>query len=347
MVQAIEKMLGDKYYLPSPVILNSPASKFWGPKNMVLMFVQAVKRFFQFLKYGKPQVLLDCSGYQYGDPWAAMGKVLSLRLVAYQYFKARGGQIILMPQTLGPFSNQISASTAAGVFQIADYVFTRDETSLTHAVSVGCPDSRITIMPDYSNITDAETPANPIEWQNRVGIVPSVRMLDKTPEKVSSNYMDILHECINWIIGHKMEPFILVHDLEDKAFAEELNKSMDERVMIVSTSPSKAKGIIAACKALVSSRYHGIVSALSQATPVIGTGWTHKYKALFKDYDCLECLVECVSVETLQEALNLICEEPGRSNIIKKLRIRADKNLSRTREMFTQLENIINSSKIQ
>lgn len=341
MVQAIQEELEGHYYQPFPIILNSPASQFWGPKNMTLMFGQAVKRSFQFVRHGLPKNLLDCSGYQYGDPWADMSKILSLRLLVYQNFKSRGGKIIMMPQTFGPFEDKMTASVAAGVFQLADHIFTRDETSLNHALSIGCPLSRISIMPDYSNITEPELPDNTAEWNRRVGIVPSVRMLDKTSDNVSSSYAQTLEKCVGWITDHEMEPFLLVHDLEDKKLVTKIAKTLPRKILIVNTTPPKTKGIIACSRAILGSRYHALSSALSQATPAIGTGWTHKYKSLFQDYDCSECLIEHFQQDSLEQALNLVCCEPGRTEIVNKLRLGAKNNKARTREMFRQLKDII------
>lgn len=342
MVLALQQRLESQYYLPVPVWLNTSAARFWGPVNMSMMLAQTARRLAQALAHGKPQVLLDCSGYQYGDPWAAMAKVLSMRLLMYQFFRAKGGRIVMLPQSLGPFRNPIVASTAAGIFQLADLVFVRDAGSRQHALDVGCPPSRLVIAPDYTNVVSPQMPANPEEWSRRVCIVPSRRMVDKTPPAVSAVYMAALRKCINWVWDRGFEPFILVHDSEDRSLAEALRRSIARPVTVVDPPPLQAKGILASCRAVVGSRYHALVSALSQGTPAISTGWTHKYQALCQDYSCEECLIERLDAETELEArLRLVTEEASRARLVAKLQERARTHRMRTLAMFAELERTL------
>ena len=343
MMCAIQQSLKGKFILPVPFWLNTPAKEFWGVKNISLMFAQAAKRTAQYALYGKPDIILDCSGYQLGDPWEAMSKVLAFRYLMYHSYKSKGCRIIMLPQSLGPFKNKRIASVAAGIFHLADLIYTRSQQSYNYAVSVGCPKNRIRIIPDYSVLTPPQMPDDPNMWANRVSLVPSVRMLDKTTKKVKSIYFKSILHTIHSIWNMGLEPVILVHQQEDKALAYQIKKALNKEILIVDPSPRLAKGIIASSRAVVASRYHALVSAMSQGTPAVGTGWTHKYIALFNYYSCEENLiVEFDSEDCIAERLKLIINGEIRNSLITKLNTHASDHKKRVEEMFDDLHMMLN-----
>ncbi|MEI6389625.1 MAG: polysaccharide pyruvyl transferase family protein [Verrucomicrobiota bacterium] len=342
MVEALQQRLSGAYYLPMPAGLNTPASKFWGPSNIGQMLGQAACRLAQVLAHGKPEVILDCSGYQFGDPWAALAKVQSLRLLMYQLFSGAGGKIVMLPQSLGPFRDRRVASVAAGILHLADLIFVRESVSRQHALDLGCPPARIRIAPDYSILVPPQVPDCPDEWAHRVCVVPSQRMIDKTPPEAGSTYVAALQRCFDWIWDQGLEPCILVHDTEDRPLARSLQESATRPLKVFDPPPRKAKGILGACRAVVGSRYHALVGALSLGTPAIGTGWSHKYRGLFQDYSCEECLIDRFDSDAdLVERLRLVVEKSSRDRLVEKLLAEARNHRARTLSMFAELQNLL------
>ena len=88
-------------------------------------------------------------------------------------------------------------------------------------------------------------------------------------------------------LGYK--PYFLIHEAKmDRKVAEAINQKLIIKLPIIQEdNPLYIKGMIAKCKAVVTSRFHGLVSCLSQAIPCLSTGWSHKYETLLKDYNYL------------------------------------------------------------
>ncbi len=338
MIDALYQELGSRYYLPVPLWNMAPASQFWSPVNFYKMSLQKGKRFFQTRKHGKPSAFLDASGYQLGDPWAAMSKALSIRLLFYQYYKKKGIKLIMLPQSMGPFKDPLAASNAAGILQLADLVFVRCEESRKHALSVGCQESKLFLAPDYSNMIQPPPLSDPSTWKDVVCLVPSVRMLDKTPETIKNSYIETIQYYIQLITEKGLTPCFLVHQEEDLFLARKINAMLNENILLIDPEPQEAKQIIGACHTVIASRYHALVSSLSQATPCIGTGWTHKYQSLFSDYDCKHLLFSSFDVkEKVAESFHDIMDEKKRADIHKKLQQKGDEIRQKTREMFAKL----------
>src|SRR5690625_5772419 len=94
-------------------------------------------------------------------------------------------------------------------------------------------------------------------------------------------YYKFLRQAYSYI-RKEYKVFVLIHSKKDD---ELINEIGIDAPVINSDNPRVLKGIISKAKYIVGSRYHSIISSLSQNVPAIGTSWSHKYEELYKEYD--------------------------------------------------------------
>jgi polysaccharide pyruvyl transferase WcaK-like protein len=106
-----------------------------------------------------------------------------------------------------------------------------------------------------------------------------------------------------------MHVLVLNHEgTKDLELCQQLIEGKSDKIELVSEAdPLKVKALIGQSRAVVCSRFHGCVSALSQGIACIGTSWSHKYEALFADYQSTELLIKPdLSEPELQQVFNLL-----------------------------------------
>ncbi len=107
---------------------------------------------------------------------------------------------------------------------------------------------------------------------------------------------------------------------KDFDLANEISKKVDGINIFKEEDPLKVKGIIDKSSGVIGSRFHSLVSSLSQATPALGTSWSHKYQMLFKDYDFEDGILTLdSSIEEIERKIDILIDEDSRLELIKKL----------------------------
>jgi polysaccharide pyruvyl transferase WcaK-like protein len=108
--------------------------------------------------------------------------------------------------------------------------------------------------------------------------------------------------------------------------------------VIKEDNPLHIKGIISKSAAVFSSRFHGLVSCLSQAIPCLATGWTHKYEMLLNDYNYSEALLDIhCDDELLYTKVKSVLTEPSKSMIMENLKKEGLIQKALSEEMWKQV----------
>lgn len=279
--------------------------------------------------------VLDAAGFAYGDQWPA--RQCENTAEYYTQMKSWNKKVILLPQALGTFEKGAVKDACKRIFDVADLVFARDPDSYEYATSIAGQSSNIHRAPDFTNLVNVPNVDQFSHLMNRPIIIPNYRMIDKTDSSVADNYPNFLAKAVALLIENKLDPYLLIHESnKDKQLAEKVIQILGHDIEIVEESnPLLIKGIISKAYLSIGSRFHGLVSALSNGVPSIGTGWSHKYRRLFEDYDSLDFLLDPTSqIDILEEKLDSIMSESGNSKMREHLSAKSAEQKALTREMW-------------
>ena len=89
---------------------------------------------------------------------------------------------------------------------------------------------------------------------------------------------------------------------------------------------------------MISSRFHGLVSALSQGVPALTTGWSHKYEMLLTEYGFPEgCIPVGSSDSEIRERILQITDEANAVQLRQKLTETAQIQKQKSEKMWARV----------
>lgn len=287
-------------------------------------------------------VVLDASGFGYSDQWG-VGQCKELARASRRW-KKRGTKVILLPQAFGPFTSVKIRDEVAKWVENSDLIFARERDSYNYLTDVVGEQEKIKLCPDFTNLLQGTLPDGYHRDDKRVALVPNYRMVDKTAESESKAYLPFLISAAKYLVQKGAKPFVLVHEgKNDHMLAQEISDAVGGIPIVKETDPLHIKGILGACDATIGSRFHGLVSALSQGVPSLATGWSHKYVRLFEDYNFKEGLVsvlddEKVLHEKIDLLLNPVSAIPLKENLKKRSDDLKDMSLNMWSQVFQEID---------
>jgi colanic acid/amylovoran biosynthesis protein len=169
-------------------------------------------------------------------------------------------------------------------------------------------------------------------------------MIDKTEKDQSDAYVPFMSDCVQYLLHNGAKPFILIHEgPDDLVLAKKIQSRVGSPIPIVQEGNAlKIKGILGACDGTIGSRFHGLVSALSQGVPSLATGWSHKYEMLFRDYGFSDGLVDIRSKQQdIRAKIDLLLDKNSSDQIHLKLLQKSEELKMRSREMWSEVFKVI------
>lgn len=285
--------------------------------------------------------VLDISGFAYGDQWGARNMLTAA--AHYEMVRQRGGKVVLLPQQLGPFRDPVNQAAFTRLSESCDLIFARDARSYECAKEIIGDSDKLKLAPDFTILLKGELP-DAGRLTGRACIIPNFKMLEQTSEAVRDAYPIFLGRCIRELRRRNLDPFILIHEQSgrDHAIIDAMRGNLGQIDVVDERDPLRVKGIIGESFLTIGSRFHGLVSALSQSVPSLGTGWSHKYNMLFQDYGCPENIVEpLIGDAALNAAVDRITSHESRTALINTLRTNNERCVSQVMEMWRLIGEVI------
>jgi polysaccharide pyruvyl transferase WcaK-like protein len=279
-------------------------------------------------------VVLDAAGFAYSDQWGLESCKELAR--SSERWRRRGTKVILLPQALGPFETKNMASCVRQWVRNSDLIFAREEDSYRYLTETVGEQPKIKLFPDFTNLIDGILPEGYSSDNKRIALVPNYQMIDKTSPQESAAYLPFMIACAKYLVDKQAQPFVLVHEGEkDLKLAKKISEAVGGIPVVREADPLHIKGILGTCDATIGSRFHGLVSALSQGVPSLATGWSHKYIRLFEEYGFTQGLVSVLdSDKILHQKIDLLLELDSVNSIRNELYMRSKKLKGMSEEMW-------------
>lgn len=266
--------------------------------NWIVRFIPTfarnkLKDWFGIIFQQDVDLVLDASGFAYGDRWGGVGvKFLAANT---SLVRSHGGKYILLPQAFGPFSSQTERLRMKNAVSCCELIYARDSASIQHLIDCGCAVEKLRLAPDFTNLVQIDN----LTLHYPVGfyavLIPNYQMIKGKTVSDVRQYMDLMINYIRLCLARSWTVVILNHEGSiDAEICKDLHQQFIDEPSVQMHQPENAlevKAWIGHAGLVFSSRFHGCVSALSQGVPCIGTSWSHKYEYLFSDYQMDEWLL--------------------------------------------------------
>lgn len=240
-------------------------------------------------KYGivldrEVDVVFEASGFAYGDQWTArMAKFINQFTTGW---KKNGTKVVFMPQAFGPFKKKAASVYIREALNDAYLIYARDTLSFEYVQELNLQHKKVKQSPDFTMILSGVHDSQ-YDWcENKICIIPNNKVVSTSSDPhIENKYIEFFRTVISHFKGRGTTPFILIHEgILDYRLAEKISNNDPDIKLVWEKDPLKIKGIIGRAKGVIGSRFHGLVSSLSQGIPSYAIGWSHKYEMLFSDF---------------------------------------------------------------
>ncbi len=232
-----------------------------------------------------------------------------------------GIPVVKCSQALGPFERPLNRFLARLVLSRVDRVYARGADTEGHLRELGLHNAEPAADLAFTLGGSGEAAGGERRWfsgdreRDRIVVVPSA-VVQGYVDARGGDYVRLMAGFVDALVGLRCEVLIVPHSARPGARASRMNdlpvcRAIHRRLLAPegcrlvdeALTAHELRAVIGMADLLVTARFHGMVSALATATPVLVTGWSHKYLEVLRQFGLEEAVVahDELSVERLIE----------------------------------------------
>lgn len=203
-----------------------------------------------------------------------------------------GIELIIAPQTIGPYKNKIVKSVAKRILRNADVLCVRDEKSLELAKKISYKDDIILTSDLAMELPYEKQTLNGIKF--KVGINISDLLWSNNNEEnlkqygIVVDYKELVKKIITKFTSEKYEIHLITHvyakddSKGEYALAKKVHEEFPKTILAPKfESPIDAKSYMSGLDLFFGARMHATIGAFSSGVPVIPTSYSRKFEGLY------------------------------------------------------------------
>lgn len=243
--------------------------------------------------------LIDGSGLHFTDQMKSDIIICQWEII-FKSIKQNNGKIIFLPQGFGPIETPKVQTAIRLLSDNANLVCAREKVSYNYLDNCGCMNmNKVAVYTDFTSLVDGVIPPVYEHLINCVCIIPNVQMINKNVV-TQENYICYIQQIVDKIreVGYKV--YMLNHEgKNDERFMNLCKERIGNKIEYVSgLNALETKGLISTAYLVITSRFHGLASALNSCVPSLATSWSHKYRCLFKDFQQKDGILSIMDIDS-------------------------------------------------
>ena len=266
---------------------------------------------------------LDGSGFAYSDQFNITDSRIYYERALLEFLAKHGCKNVFLPQAFGPVEKTMTKKMLAVISEYASIIMPREKVSYKYLEDSGNVDmNKVKLYTDFTSLVEGEFPSKYEHLRNGVCIIPNSQMINKGAISME-NYLELLKDIASNASLSSKKVYMLNHAGEqDKLLCNNIKPMISDNIeMVTDLNAFEVNGLISSAFLVISSRFHGVASALNSCVPCLATSWSHKYQELYNDYNMHDCILPLdnnnkaleqigsyIKVETNQKIRNVLKE---------------------------------------